>query len=58
MTGSIGKDAMALFGLLVFVGALVMILKNPSGANALVSASAGTITGVTTALENPAKVAG
>lgn len=55
MSGSIGKDFIAFFGLLVFVGALTMILRNPSGSNALLSAGAGTITGVTTALEAPSK---
>lgn len=58
MSGSIGKDFMALFGLLVVVGALVQVLKDPSGSTALLSAGAGTISGVTTALDNPAKVAG
>lgn len=55
MSGSIGKDFIAFFGLLVLVGALTMILKNPAGANALLSAGAGTISGVTTALEAPSK---
>lgn len=55
MSGSVGKDFIAFFGLLVFIGALTMILKNPSGSTALLSAGAGTITGVTSALEAPSK---
>lgn len=45
------KVLTSLFGLAVITGAMIMILRNPSGTNALISASADTIAGVTTASE-------
>lgn len=40
-----------LFGIAVFMGALIQIVSNPKGANALFSAGANTVVGVTHSLE-------
>lgn len=45
------KIVTTLLGFAVFFGILTMVLKNPSGSNALLSAGADSIDGVTKALE-------
>lgn len=45
------KIITSLLGLAVFVGILVMVISDPTGANALLGASATTIAGTTAALE-------
>jgi hypothetical protein len=48
---NVGTYATSLFAAIVFFGALVMVVKSPQAANALVSAGVGSIANTTRAFE-------